>query len=97
MNQFETILFITYIIWNIFVFTLFGMDKSKAKRGKWRISETALISSALLMGGMGALLGMKVFRHKTRHVKFKIFVPFAVVLNITVIGIWIYFVYFKGL
>ncbi len=86
MNRSEVIVLIFYIIWNTFVFTLYGMDKSKAKRGKWRISENTLIISALLMGGIGALLGMRIFRHKTKHLKFQILVPISIILNLTVIA-----------
>jgi len=64
---------------------MYAVDKSRAKNNKWRISEATLITVAFLMGGIGALLGMHVLRHKTQHVKFKICVPLAVVINIAVI------------
>ncbi len=48
-------------------FILYGVDKSRAKRGKWRIPESTLLSLSLLCGAAGGLLGMLVFRHKTRH------------------------------
>ncbi len=53
------------IIWNTITFLEFGIDKWKSIHNKWRISEKTLILSAFLMGGMGGLIGMKVFRHKT--------------------------------
>lgn len=62
-------------------FVLFGVDKSRARRGEWRIPERVLLGSALLGGGLGALLGMRVFRHKTKHLKFLLGVPFCIVLN----------------
>jgi uncharacterized membrane protein YsdA (DUF1294 family) len=80
-------------LWNITVFALYGMDKRKAKAGKWRISETTLIICAFLMGGIGAFLGMKVFRHKTKHLKFKLLIPLAVIVNIAAV---IAFLYFMG-
>ncbi len=86
MSRTEVTVLVFYIIWNIFVFTLYGIDKSKAKRGKWRISENTLIISALLMGGIGALLGMRVFRHKTKHIKFQILVPISILLNLAAIA-----------
>ena len=55
------------IIINLIAFALYGTDKSKAKRGKWRISEKTLIGIALIGGSVGAFLGMHAFRHKTRH------------------------------
>ena len=68
--------------WNIIVFAIYGIDKRKAKRGSWRISEKTLILSALFFGGTGALLGMFAFRHKTKHLKFNIGVPLLLILNI---------------
>jgi uncharacterized membrane protein YsdA (DUF1294 family) len=73
------------IIWNIIVFFTYGIDKQKAIRGSWRISEKALIMMAFFMGGVGAYLGMEIFRHKTKTTKFKILVPMAIVLNIAII------------
>ena len=72
------------------MFLLYGIDKRKAIKQKWRIKEAALILSAFFMGGMGAFLGMKAFRHKTKHLKFKILVPFAIIVNIAII-----FLYYK--
>lgn len=92
MNEFEAAALIIYILWNTAVFYLYGADKRKSQRGKWRISENALILSALLMGGVGALLGMNSFRHKTKHLKFRIVVPLAVVLNIAIVAAYIYMV-----
>ena len=60
---------------NILAFVLWGIDKEKAKKGKWRISESLLLSLALFGGSLGALLGMLVFRHKTQKWQFKLGVP----------------------
>ncbi|MCL2400264.1 MAG: DUF1294 domain-containing protein [Defluviitaleaceae bacterium] len=79
------ILAIILVLWNIATFSLYAIDKGRAKAGKWRISEATLITVAFLMGGIGALLGMNVLRHKTKHLKFKVLVPLAVVLNIGVV------------
>ena len=73
------------IIWNAATFILYGADKRKAKKDKWRTKESTLILCAFLMGGIGAFLGMKVFRHKTKHLKFKLLVPISVVVNAGVI------------
>ncbi|MDO4197158.1 MAG: DUF1294 domain-containing protein [Prevotellaceae bacterium] len=60
-------------------FAMYGIDKSKAKKKRWRISEASLLSVAFLGGAYGAWLGMRVFHHKTRHKKFQILVPLAAV------------------
>jgi uncharacterized membrane protein YsdA (DUF1294 family) len=57
---------------NLYGFMLMGLDKSRAKKGSWRISERALWITAICFGAVGALLGMNVFRHKTRHNSFRI-------------------------
>lgn len=67
---------------NLLAFLLYGADKRKARRGAWRIPEAALLLVAFLGGSLGALLGMEVFRHKTRHVKFKVLVPLFLILHI---------------
>ena len=54
------------VVLNAVTFALYGIDKHKARRNKRRISETTLITCAFLMGGVGALFGMNVFRRKTK-------------------------------
>ena len=73
------------IVMSCVTFALYGVDKRRAKRGKWRISEKTLLLSALLMGGPGAMLGMRMFRHKTRHLRFRILVPLFTLINIALI------------
>ena len=73
------------IIWNVIVFLTYGIDKLKAIKNGWRISEKALIGMAFLMGGVGAYLGMQTFRHKTKKLKFNILVPLAVIFNMAII------------
>lgn len=86
----KTISFIAVIVlMNIIAFSMYGIDKSKAQKGKWRISESSLIAVAFIFGGIGAFTGMQVFRHKTKHMKFVILVPLAIVVNIA-LGIFIY-------
>ena len=60
---------------NLLTFFVYGIDKWKAKRDRWRIPETTLLMLAALGGSVGALLGMSVFHHKTKHKKFLIGVP----------------------
>ncbi len=74
-----------YAFWNLFVFTVYGIDKRRSKCGQRRISERALILYAVFMGGLGAWFSMYVFRHKTKHLKFTIGVPLAFGLNLLVI------------
>ena len=60
---------------NLLTFFVYGIDKWKAKRDKWRVPEATLLMLAALGGSVGALLGMFVFHHKTKHKKFLIGVP----------------------
>ena len=62
----EALLYYLIVI-NIATFLVYGIDKWKAKQGSWRISEATLLILAVIGGSIGALLGMKVWRHKTMH------------------------------
>ena len=68
-------------IWNVAVFLLYGFDKWCAKNDKWRISEKTLISAAFLMGAVGAMLGIRAFRHKTQKKMFMALVAVAFLVN----------------
>ena len=70
-----------FLIWNILVFLLYGVDKWKAVRGKWRISEKTLVCVAFLMGAAGALAGIRFFRHKTQKPVFLMLVWLAAIFN----------------
>ncbi len=59
-----------YAIGSAVSFTLFGLDKHRARAGRWRISESALLTSALLFGVPGAVVARRLFRHKTREQPF---------------------------
>ncbi len=65
---------------NVLALLLYGADKIKAKRKKWRIPENALLMNAWLGGCYGALIGMYLFHHKTRHRAFYLSVPLACVV-----------------
>lgn len=72
----ETIIIISYIlIINLIAFILYGIDKKRAIRSKYRIRENVLLWMARLGGGIGSWLGIKTFHHKTKHTKFRILVP----------------------
>ena len=74
---------------NLLTFLLFGIDKWKAKRDRWRIPEATLLTLAVLGGSIGALLGMAVFHHKTKHKKFTIGIPLILLAQIALA----YFIY----
>ena len=74
---------------NVVTFTVYGIDKRKARRGAWRIPEKTLFLLPLLGGSVGALLGMKVFRHKTKHWYFVWGIP-AILLAQIALAVWIY-------
>lgn len=65
---------------NLVAFFTYGWDKRKAKRDQWRVPEHTLLALAFAGGGLGALLGMGVFHHKTRKAKFRLGVPVALLL-----------------
>lgn len=73
---------------NIITFFMYGIDKWKAKRSKWRISETTLLGLAVIGGSIGAWLGMRVWHHKTMHKKFQLGIPLIIVAQIVLV-IWI--------
>lgn len=67
---------------NAVAFVMYWLDKIYARRGMWRIPEANLIGVALLYGALGAYVSMKLFRHKTKHVKFTFTVPLLLILQI---------------
>lgn len=86
---------ITYLLWylaavNLVTFTVYGVDKAKARRGAWRVSEKTLFLLPLLGGSVGALLGMRVFRHKTKHWYFAWGIPLILLAQIA-LAVWVYF------
>ncbi len=76
------IVVIYFVVFNLIAFIMYGVDKKKAIKHKWRIPEHDLILVAVLGGSIGALLGMKAFRHKTKHTKFVIGVPAILVVQL---------------
>ena len=77
------------IIINLITFLLYGTDKLKAKKGKWRISEATLLLLAAIGGSIGAWLGIKIWHHKTLHKKFKYGIPLIIFAQI-VVAIYIF-------
>lgn len=75
---------IIIVIINIVTFIIYGIDKYKAKKGKWRIPENSLIGLAIIGGSIGAYLGMRVWHHKTMHLKFKYGIPLIIVIQLVI-------------
>ena len=67
---------------NIATFLLYGIDKYKAKKSKWRISEATLLTMAAIGGSIGAWAGMRLWHHKTMHKKFKYGIPIIIILQV---------------
>ena len=80
-------IWIVYLMLNVIAFFLFGLDKQRAKRGLWRIRESALLAVIWLMGGVGAWLGMRLFRHKTQKRRFVISANVASVLQLALMAL----------
>ena len=78
----KELLSIYLLIINAIAFCLMLIDKYKARKNLWRIPEATLISTALLGGSIGALIGMYTVRHKTRHAKFTIGIPLILLAQI---------------
>ena len=83
------IFYIYLIIVNILTFLIFGIDKWKARRGKWRIPEGTLLWMSIVGGSIGALLGMYLFRHKTQKRKFNLGIP-AILLAQAILAYFIF-------
>ena len=75
---------------SLIAFAAFGLDKYKAKTDKWRTPEKTLFLLAIIGGGVGAFLGMQVFRHKTKHQQFVIGIPLIMIVQLALIAwLWI--------
>ena len=74
------------VVINLVSFMMFGIDKYKARRGQWRISEATLLAVAAIAGSIGAWMGMKVWHHKTLHSKFRYGVPIILLVHIALMA-----------
>lgn len=79
------ILIIYFVGINLVTFLLYGVDKWKARKGRWRIPEDSLIWLAVAGGSIGALGAMFLFRHKTRHLKFILGIPAILLLQVLLV------------
>lgn len=74
------------VVINLVSFMMFGIDKYKARRGQWRISEATLLAVAAIGGSIGVWMGMKVWHHKTLHSKFRYGVPIMLLAHIALMA-----------
>ena len=70
---------------NLITFCVYGLDKAKARKDKWRVPEARLLVLAAVGGSLGALLGMLIFHHKTKKQKFRIIVPVFLIIHIFIL------------
>ena len=83
-----------FVAMSVIGFVLMGADKRRAEKGAWRIPEKVLFGVSFLLGGVGSLVGMFVFRHKTKHVSFRILLPLSALWSLAVTaaaeyGVWL--------
>lgn len=90
MEKMIPALIIYYFVMNLIASFMAIRDKDKAKKGKWRISEDALMLIAFLGGAFGEFLTMKKIHHKTRHAKFMVGLPVAVFIHTIIIALIFY-------
>lgn len=84
-----------FIVINVVAFLIMGLDKFKARKGLWRISEATLLLLALFMGAVGVWVGMYVFRHKTQHKLFRFALPIMVIINIVLLILGLEYINYK--
>lgn len=83
MHQYSTYYLLAI---NALSFILFGLDKYKAKKGKWRISEATLLMITVIGGSIGAWAGMRLWHHKTMHKKFKYGIPAIIIMQVCLVA-----------
>jgi len=69
------------VLVNLVEFALMGWDKRRARRGEWRVRERTFFLLAFLGGALGGIVGMQVFRHKTKHWYFRYGLPAILILQ----------------
>lgn len=82
METMSELLIVYVVAVNAVAFVVYGVDKYKAQKAKWRIRESTLLLLAAIGGSAGAWLGMKIWRHKTRHAKFRYGVPAILLIQL---------------
>ena len=71
---------------NILAFIVYGIDKWRAAHGRWRIPESTLLGLAVIGGSIGALIGMKVWHHKTKHKTFVFGLPAILLIQLIILS-----------
>lgn len=74
------------VLINIIAFIMMGIDKSKAERHAWRISEATFFLISIVGGSLGSILGMYTFRHKTKHWYFVLGMPIILLIQLAIIA-----------
>ena len=95
MNR-QTVVVIALVViavMNVVSFALMGIDKRRARQGAWRISEKALFLTTACFGGLGGVLGMRVFHHKTQHWYFKAFFPVLLIIQAALFAACMYLLF----
>ena len=87
MSNSSSLLTLYLVAINVVTLFLYGIDKWKAKRARWRIPERVLLGMAAIGGSVGAWLGMRVWHHKTQHAKFRYGVPAMLVAQAALV-VW---------
>jgi len=85
-----------FAIMSLITYILYAVDKSRAKKGKWRIKESVLLLSSFALGSLGGILAMQLLRHKTQHWYFVVINWGSLILHIA-LGIYLYTLYGFGL
>ena len=83
------------VLVNLWAFCVMGIDKRRAKKDAWRLSEKTLFLPAVLFGALGGTVGMRVFRHKTKHWYFRWGFPLLLILQLIALG-WLAWQSFTG-
>lgn len=83
----KTIILLYFLIINLVGFLLMLVDKRRAIKKEWRISEKSLFIVSILGGSIGSYLGMYYFRHKTKHLKFTLGIPIIIIIQIYILTI----------
>ncbi len=91
MTTYQIIITCIFAVMSLLGFAIMGIDKAKAKNGKWRVKEAALFAIAILGGAVGTTIGMYVFRHKTKHWYFAVFFPILALVDIALYVVGMYF------
>ena len=88
LSIYQIILLAYLFVINLIAFILMGADKKRAEKKRWRIPEKTLFLTAILGGSLGSVLGMQVFRHKTKHWYFALFMPLILLAHIALMVLY---------